>query len=72
MQRCGDTLIQRDGAIVSAAAVRNRVGPSVLRRPGTWVVPSDSARAVVHQDVDTVVPAAVRIADAIDALDGHA
>ena len=71
MQRCTDTLIQRDGATVSAATMRNRVQPSGLRRRVTWVVPRDSAAAVVHQDVDTVVPAAVRIADAINALDGH-
>ena len=72
MQRCADTLIQRDGATVSAAAVRNRVGPSALRRSVTWVVPRDSAAAVVRKHVDTVVSAAVRIADAIDALHGHA
>ena len=72
MQRCADTLIQRDGATVSAAAVRNRVGQTALRRCATWVVPRDSAAAVVHQDVDTVLSAAVRIADAIGALHRHA
>ena len=72
MQRFADTLIQRDGATVTADAVRNRVEQSALRRCATWVVPRDSAAAVVHQDVDTVVSATVRVADAIDALDGHA
>ena len=71
MQRCADTLIQRDGATVSAAAVRNRVGQSAFRKSATWVVPRDSAATVVHQDVDSDVSAAVRTGDAINALHGH-
>ena len=71
MQRCADTPIQRDGPIVSVTAVRNLVGLRVCRLCETWVVPRDSAAAVVHQDVDTQASDATRIADAIDALQGH-
>ena len=68
MQRCADTLIHRDGATVSAAAVRNRVWLPVFSRPAARVVPRDSAGAFVDQQIDAVVSATVRISDAADAF----
>ena len=68
MQCCADTSIERVGASVSAAAVRNCVWLSILRFTSTWMAPRDSAGAVVPQEVDAVLPAGVRIADAIDDL----
>ena len=72
MQCCADTMIQRDGAIVSAAAVRGRVGSGALRRRATWVVCRDSAAAVLHQHDDMGPARRASVTDATAAFHGHA
>ena len=71
MQRCADTLLQRDGAMVGAAVARNNLGLCVVCRPVTRVVPCDIAGAIVDEQIDALVSTTVRIFDVVDFFYGH-
>ena len=71
MQRCADTLLQRDGAMVRAAVAGNNPGLCVLCRPVTRVVPRYIAGAIVDEQIDALVSTTVWISDVVDAFYGH-